>query len=105
MMEPKPFPYEMQRLRDMLDKRGIEWSDRSDDRYEFWYMSEYASYGYDRIWRTRFDTVMHSYSVICGYGTYGREYDLLECMVDSNEPEGDMTADDVMSLVDAEPKR
>lgn len=104
MVKPKPFPNEMQRLRDMLDERGIEWHDKSDEPYDWWERSDYGSAGYDRIWRTHFDVGGNRLSVICGYGTYGREFDLLECMRLglNEEPYGNLTADDVMRLVDGE---
>lgn len=99
MIEPKPFPEEMKRLRDMLDESGIEWHDASDEQFKNWNISEHASCGYDRIWRTHFSTESREFSVICGYGTYGREFDMLECRIDNNEPFRCLSADDVMRIV------
>lgn len=102
MKVPKPFPNEMQRLRDMLDERGIEWHDASDEPFDWWHLHEYGSAGYDRIWRTHFVTDRSEFSVICGYGSYGREFDLLECMVDREEPHGYLSAENVMEMVEME---
>lgn len=87
---------EMIRLRSELDRRGIEWFDRSStDKY--W------------ICRTLFYHNHYSWSVIHGYGTYGGisifsgiDHGLLELYTDeiSPEPIGSLTAKDIFEYLD-----
>lgn len=88
------FPTEMHRLRFMLDAMGIKWHDKSDIVSE-----DLIAFGYPdvTIYRTKFEVCSIKYSVICGCGTYGGEHELLEMMVGGADPEGYLTADDVIS--------
>lgn len=89
---------EMQKLRDYLDSKKIEWSDVSDERVGTW------------ICRTHFDYKGYKWSVINGLGTYGGFYidekqnpGLLELMVDcvnGGEPVGYLKADDVIKYME-----
>lgn len=94
---------EMIKFRKMLDDRGIEWVDKSDPESQLY-----------RIDRTHFWYRNYHYSVINGYGTYGGNLypnngngGLLEVMsnaINDGEPEGWLTAEDVMKLVIEEVK-
>lgn len=80
---------EMIKLRKELDKLGVPWEDVSDDKFM-------------KIYRTRFYIGKKRWSVISGSGTYGGEAGLLETwssMLNSGEPKGYMTADDVIKEV------
>lgn len=106
---------EMQKLRDMLDKKGIKWRDVSSIKSQKEIMRLMrngieSTYADTTMWRTHFDVDDYSYSVINGYGSYGG-YDpftghnlgLLECMTDKvngGEPVGHLTADEVMQIID-----
>lgn len=94
--------YEMQKLRNMLDEKGIKWTDMSDeydDPFGGWF-----------IHRTHFDYAGKHISVVHGYGTYGgltrldeTDPELLEMWIqDGNHyPEGWMTAEEVMMTLEA----
>lgn len=94
---------EMQKLRKMLDEKGIEWHDASE------VMSE------DKDWpmwicRTHIEYNGHKISVINGFGTYGGWYGanpgttenenmgLLEIMIDDIEPVGWLKAEDIIKV-------
>ena len=89
---------QMQQLRAYLDNRGIAWIDKSDDFDSLW------------ICRTHFEFMNYNWSVINGYGTYGGinagcKYNngLLELMVscvNGGEPIGDLTANDIISIME-----
>jgi len=84
---------EMQKLRDGLDERKIPWKDLTDK---------------DALWicRTHFWIKGDRWSVVHGYGSYGgfsifeKDKQLLECMYGGNEPDGWLTADEVLKMVD-----
>lgn len=92
---------EMQLLREMLDKEGIEWEDASEFRMF-------------PVERTRFNHRGYKWSVIHGYGTYGgfnrhstKDPGLLELMshaVDNGLPHGWLTAKEVIAYVKGEAK-
>jgi len=89
---------EMQKLRDYLDSKKIEWIDKSDDWEMGW------------ICRTHFDYKGNHWSVINGLGTYGgfyinekSNYGVLELMVDcvnGGEPVGYLKAEDVIKYME-----
>lgn len=98
--EPILFPSpEMERLRMMLDYNGLEWADKSDNK-----IPEMA------IERTHLYFGGILCSIIHGYGTYGgynsfteRDEGLLELMcekVNDGEPLGELTADDVIVIIE-----
>ena len=84
---------EMQKLRDGLDERKIPWKDLTDN---------------DGLWicRTHFRIKGDLWSVVHGYGSYGgfssfeKDKQLLECMYGGNEPDGWLTAAEVLKMVD-----
>lgn len=95
---------EMQKLRQMLDKKNISWNDASE------VMSE------DKEWpmwicRTHFEFKSLNFSVINGFGTYGGWYGanpgmtedenmgLLELMIEENEQVGWLKAEDIMKIL------
>lgn len=87
---------EMIKLREKLDDLKIEWVDKS-------FKSKFKMGGKVYIDRIHFDYNDKHYSVINGYGTYGgyginsnKNEGLLEMMIDSNAPEGYLTADKVI---------
>lgn len=108
---------EMVKLREELDKRGIEWEDKSFIVSEE-AIEDAARKGIGRkvadcsIYRTHFQVGEYFYSVIYGYGTYGGvdpcfavDLELLECMTEKTnggEPVGWLTAEDVMAIVDGD---
>lgn len=98
---------EMQKLRNALDKMGVEWDDASEE----WLTPPYSNGKNladrrDYICRTHFSYKGSRFSVINGFGTYGG-YDtmlpesegLLEVMVNGKEPSGFLTADTVIKMV------
>lgn len=107
---------EMQKLRDMLDERGIIWHDLSDITSEE-RISLLVKKGLQRgyadttIWRTHFEVDGIEYSVINGFGTYGgfnsytgHNLGLLECMTvkaNGGEPVGHLTAEEVMEIIES----
>lgn len=88
---------EMIKLRQWLFRNGIEWEDASS------FVLKLKSIG---IIRTVFEYKGHSVSAVHGYGTYGgygvagTDAGLLEIMVDGNDPEGYLTADDVIKRLE-----
>lgn len=97
---------EMMKLRNTLDKKGIQWDDKSviypENKIKF-IMNRYnvsretADFS---ILRTHFTYKEHFISVIFGYGTYGYESDLLEYRIDEDEPEGYLTADEILERME-----
>ena len=88
---------EMQKLRDELDIKGIQWEDVSVDTKVFWMV------------RTHFNYKGHKWSVINGFGSYGgvdfikgKNQGLLECMTDArgDTPIGFLTAKEVLEMMD-----
>lgn len=103
---------EMKKLRQLLDKRGIEWTDASSITPDA-FIQKCIEYGISEysadctIYRTHFDVDGNAFSVIYGYGTYGgydsfdgSDLELLECMINDGDPTGYMTAEDVLYAVD-----
>lgn len=88
---------EMVKLREELDKRNIEWEDKST-------VEEFFT-----VYRTHFEYNNCKYSVIYGFGTYGglnlstkSNFKLLELMseaVNKGEPVGYLTAEQVIEIV------
>lgn len=86
---------EMRKLRKWLTKNKIPWIDHSDNS-EHYYMC-----------RTKFGVNGNDFSVINGRGSYGgyhslyeKNQGLLECWVNhKGEPEGYLTADDVIQKI------
>lgn len=79
---------EMKKLRDFLSAKNVEWYDKSDGL----------------MCRTKFDFDGRHCSVIHGVGSYGgidvfceKDGGLLECRINSDEPECYLTADDVIA--------
>lgn len=100
------FPNEMQKLRTMLTEMGVQWEDKSTIYPEEQILKtmrvcrvsrQYADFS---MFRTHFSYRGYFYSVIYGYGSYGYEKGLLECMVGDEEPEGSMTAEDVLKRME-----
>lgn len=86
--------YQMVKLRKLLDANGIEWHDVSTAPYEL--------AGFVGINRTHFEHRGYHWSVVHGSGSYGEKEGLLEVMsvaVNGGEPEGWLTAEQVMDLV------
>lgn len=89
---------EMKCLRAFLDKKGISWIDDSDDSDD----------DIDIIYRTKFEVNDDNISVIFGHGTYGGvavfddsiNHGRLEMMINNNEPEGWLTADDIIQQLE-----
>ena len=104
---------EMVKLREGLDKRNIAWEDHSDVAPKE-YIELMKSNGFTEIeaditmYRTHFDYKGHHYSVVFGYGSYGGINpinpevcgDKLELMIDMENPQGWLTAEDVLNIVD-----
>lgn len=89
--------YQMIKLRELLDREGIQWVDKSDD-----------SDNPHRIDRTEFQVKNVEWSVIHGYGTYGgwktagNDSGLLELLTDAvrdGEAFGFLTADEIIGYV------
>ena len=95
---------EMQKLRQMLDEKNIPWHDASE------VMSE------DKEWpmwicRTHFEYKGLKIPVVNGFGTYGgwfganpgtteeENMELLEIMIEDNEPVGWLKAEDIMEIL------
>lgn len=87
---------EMQKLRNGLTARGIEWKDASEKNPAYW------------ICRTHYTHNKSKWSVVHGFGTYGgfssfsEDSKLLECMAGMNEPVGWLTAADVFEMMEGE---
>lgn len=86
-------PEEMKLLREALDKKQIYWEDDTTDKSEGFPFLDLS------IYRTTFRHNGHSYSVISGYGTYGGDYGLLELTIDSRDPIGRLTHEEVMEWI------
>ena len=95
---------QMQKLRDMLDERSVDWQDVSDTINDD-----------DFICRTWFEVNGNKVSVINGFGTYGGYFGaninadrrdenlgLLECMISGHEPVGWLTAEEVLKYISEE---
>lgn len=90
---------EMLKLRDMLDELNIDWDDDSDSLTP-------KTIGC-RIYRTHIYYKGDRYSVVYGYGTYGgwgrfprtEDPQLLELMINREEPTGWHTAEDVIKIM------
>jgi len=88
---------EMQKLRDYLDSKKIEWIDKSDGCEMGW------------ICRTHFDFKDYRWSVINGSGTYGGFYinekqnpgqlELMVSCVNGGEPIGSLKAEEVIAYM------
>ena len=96
------FPNEMQKLRTMLTEMGVQWEDKSTIYTEEQILKTMREcrvsrkYADSSMWRTHFTYKGYFFSVIYGYGSYGYYDGKLECMVGGKEPEGSMTAGDVL---------
>lgn len=87
-------PEEMEKLRDALFEKAIEWVDATqniDKGFPFLDLT---------IYRTHWWVDGHNYSAISGYGTFGGDKGLLELMIDGNEPIGSLTATEVMRMIE-----
>ena len=92
---------EMIKLRKELDMLGIKWRDESEIMK--------VNYKDLTMYRTKFDTYnrdtqkSYEWSVIFGYGSYGQEEKLLECMSDYYDTDdgiiGSQTADEIIKAV------
>lgn len=89
---------EMKRLREFLDKKGIHWIDDSDDSDD----------DISIIYRTKFEVNNEDISVIFGHGTCGGvaafngniNHNKLEMRINHCEPEGWLTADDIIKQLE-----
>lgn len=88
-------PQEMIKLRQMLDDMGIKWEDVSS-HYEVKEITIDLS-----IYRTHFEHKGRHISVIIGHGTYGGNEGLLEMWDGNGEPEGYLTAEEVIERIKA----
>ena len=92
---------EMLKLRERLDDMQIDWIDESDP------LTERTALEDCRIFRTHFWYSSDKYSVVYGFGTYGgwnrftdgADPKLLELMINSEEPTGWRTADDIIKIM------
>lgn len=90
---------EMLKLRDILDEMNIDWTDDSD--------SLTPTTIECRIYRTTFYLNGDRYSIVYGFGTYGGwnrfsekvDPQLLELMINHEEPTGWHTAEDIISIM------
>ena len=82
-------PQEMIKLRQMLDDMGVEWEDVS------------SLYKFEEIfiYRTHFEHKGRHISVIIGLETYGGDEGLLEMWDGNGEPEGYLTAEEVIERI------
>lgn len=93
---------EMIKLRKALDEKGVQWEDKSTIYPEELILKVMRECNVSRkyadtsMWRTHFTYKGYFFSVIYGYGSYGYYDGKLECMVGGEEPEGSMTAEDVL---------
>ncbi len=104
---------EMSKLREMLTERGIEWEDRSSvdtiediEKKKRYLIGIPESYYDTSMYRTHFNYNGIHCSVINGYGSYGgynpytgENMGLLELMINRNEPEGCLTAEQVIEMI------
>lgn len=93
-------PKEMIKLRQMLDDMGIEWQDMTttlilDDLVKNLTPIDLS------IFRTHFSYNGVRVSVICGHETYGGDKGLLEMWDGNGEPEGWLTAEEVIERIKA----
>lgn len=99
---------EMQKLRNLLDEKNIQWIDNSEDFK--------VSNNHLTMWicRTQFIYKAHAILVINGMGTYGGwgganlsevNLGLLEIMIDENKPFGWLNAEECMELLETEDER
>lgn len=93
-------PEEMNKLRKLLDDMGIEWQDMSttlimDDLVKNLPPIDLS------MFRTHFSYNDVRISVICGYGSYGGKKGLLEMWDGNGEPEGYLTAEEVIERIKA----
>lgn len=87
-------PEEMQKLRNALNVRGIEWTDSTrDEKRSFPFMDM-------NIYGTKFSFQNSTYEVISGFGTLGGQWGLLELRRLSHDPKGSLTAEGVLSIMD-----
>ena len=110
---------EMIKLRKLLTERKIDWQDASliypEEKIEMLYQTVGTKLDQERqyfdltIYRTHFDVNGTHYSVINGFSTHGgfepyenKNYGLLECMVDENNPIGWLSADDIINMINGE---
>ena len=52
------------------------------------------------IYRTKYEHGGSRWSVISGFGTFGGQDGLLELMIDNKEPIGNLTAEEVLRMMD-----
>ena len=83
-------PQEMERLRDYLTEKGIDWVDVTENMGKGFPFLDLT------IYRTHWWFDGHNYSAISGYGTFGGDKGLIELMIDRAEPIGSLTAVEVM---------
>ena len=97
---------EMIKLRNALDEKGVQWEDKStiypdyEIRYTMRKLNVSRECADSSMWRTHFSYKGYFFSVIYGYGAYGYYDGKLECMVGGEEPEGSMTAEDVLKRME-----
>ena len=94
-------PEEMNKLRKLLDDMGIEWQDMTttlimDDLVKNLPPIDLS------MFRTHFSYNGVRISVICGYSSYGGKKGLLEMWNGQDEPEGYLTADDIIKILKGE---
>ena len=88
-------PEEMNKLRKLLDDMGIGWKDVSSHYEVKEHTIDFS------IYRTRFEHKGRYISVIIGIGTYGGDKGLLEMWDGNGEPEGYLTAEEVIERIKA----
>ena len=76
----------------MLDDMGIKWKD----------VSSHCKFEEILIYRTHFEHKGRHISVIIGRGTYGGDKGLLEMRDGQDEPEGYLTAEDIIKILKGE---
>ena len=94
-------PEEMIKLREMLTEMGIKWHDKSSV-YEPYEIVDHKILLNLCIYRTHFNYKGKFHSVICGIGTYGGELGLLEIMIETDDPTGYHTAEDIIKILKGE---
>lgn len=98
--EPILFPSpEMERLRMLLDYNGLVWADKSDNK-----IPEMAIERTHLYFGGVLCSIIHGYGTYGGYNTFtGHDEGLLELMcekVNDGEPLGELTADDVIVIIE-----
>ena len=101
MDKQNDMPEEMNKLRKMLDDMGIEWQDMSTILIMD-YLVENLSPIDLTMFRTHFSYNGVRISVICGHGSYGGEEGLLEMWNGQDDPEGYLTAEDIIKILKGE---